>query len=98
MALGICPPVACTACPVLAAAAASAATWLRALFDTTVQATVPSTASPIAPPTCWPVLSRLEASPASRSWTLDRATRVSGMNSMPSPAAVTIIGPSRPPA
>ena len=32
-------PVAWTACPVLAAAAASAVTWLWTLFDTTVQAT-----------------------------------------------------------
>jgi len=29
------------------------------------QATVPNTASPVEPPTCWPVLSRLEATPES---------------------------------
>ena len=48
------------------------------------------------PPICWPAFSRLEASPASRSCTRFSATRVSGMNSEPMPAAVTIIGASRP--
>ena len=36
-----------------------------AVFTTTVQATVPRIASPIEPPTTWPVLIRLEARPAS---------------------------------
>ena len=67
------------------------------VLDTTVQATVPSRASPIEPPTCWPTLGRLAARPASWSGTRDSATRVSGMNSMPSPAAVTRSGPSSPP-
>ena len=38
------------------------------LFATAVHATVP-TASPIEPPTCWPVFSRLEATPATAGWT-----------------------------
>src|SRR5213082_638492 len=75
----------------------AAVTWLLTLLATAVQATVPSTASPIAPPTCWPTLGRLAARPASRSLTLARATRVSGMNSMPSPAPATSVGPSSPP-
>src|SRR5690348_4230538 len=54
---------------------AAAATWVLTLFATAVQATVPSSASPIAPPTCWAVLSRLEATPESCSATLCRATR-----------------------
>ena len=41
------------------------ATWWRVLLATVVQATVPRAAKPIAPPTCWPVLSRLEARPRS---------------------------------
>src|SRR5580698_8371031 len=66
------------------------------LFATVVQATVPSRASLIEPPTCWPVLSRLAAAPAVEAWTLDRATTDSGMNSMPSPAPATSVGPSSP--
>jgi len=80
------------------AAAAMDAAELRAVLATTVQATVPSRASPIDPPTCWPTLGRLDARPASWSGTFDRAIRVTGMNSMPSPAAVTSVGPSSPPA
>ena len=68
------------------------------LLATTVQATVPSTASPIEPPTCWPVLRKLAATPDSWSATLDMATRVTGTNSRPSPAAMTSIGPSTAPA
>ena len=78
------------------AAAVAWATWLRTLFATAVQVTVPSAASPIAPPTCWPVLSRLEATPESSSRTRVSATSESGTNSMPSPAEVTSIGPSSP--
>src|SRR5580693_4588244 len=88
--------VACTGWPALAAVAAAAlaaSAECRAVLDTTVQATVPSRASPIDPPTCWPTLGRLAARPASRSGTLDKAIRVTGMNSVPSPAAVTIRGP-----
>src|SRR6185437_7046334 len=44
---------------------AAAATWVLTLFATAVQAMVPSSASPIAPPTCWAVLRRLEATPES---------------------------------
>src|SRR5690242_6422215 len=44
---------------------AAAATWVLTLSATVVQATVPSSASPIAPPTCWAVLRRLEATPES---------------------------------
>src|SRR5260370_26916535 len=77
-------------------AAAAWATWCLTLFDTTVQVTVPRAASPIAPPTCWPVLSRLDATPESSPRTLLSATSDSGTNSMPSPAEVTSIGPSRP--
>jgi SRSO17 transposase len=65
---------------------------------TAVQATVPRIASPIAPPTCCPTLGRLEARPASLSSTLAMATRVTGMNSRPSPAPVTSVGPIKPPA
>lgn len=51
--------------PAFATAAAACATWVLMLSATVVQATVPSSASPIAPPTCWAVLSRLEATPES---------------------------------
>src|SRR5271166_3630163 len=81
---------------VLAAAAAAAACACR-LFATALHATVPSTARPSAPPTCWPVLSRLEATPASVLATLVSAISESGTKISPMPAAVTIIGPSRPP-
>src|SRR6201982_2107913 len=72
---------------------AAAATWVLTLFATAVQATVPSSASPIAPPTCWAVLSRLEATPESCSATLYRATRASGTNTRPSPSELTSVGP-----
>src|SRR5690242_15557401 len=62
---------------------AACATWVLMLSATAVQATVPSSASPIAPPTCWAVLSRLEATPESCSSTLCRATRASGTNTRP---------------
>jgi hypothetical protein len=42
------------------AAAAAAAVWDRKLVATALHATVPRTASPIEPPTCWPTLTRLE--------------------------------------
>src|SRR6266699_564924 len=71
----------------------AAVAFLR-LSAAVVQAIVPSAASPIAPPTCWPVLSRLAATPACCSATLCRATRASGTNSRPSPEEVTSIGPS----
>ena len=61
--------------PAFAAAAAACATLVLMLFATVVQATVPSSASPIAPPTCWAALSRLEAIPESCSATLCRARR-----------------------
>ena len=71
--------------------------WLRALFATAVQARpVPSVASPIAPPTTWPVLSRLEASPESWSRTRLSATSDSGTNSRLSPTPIASIGPSSP--
>jgi hypothetical protein len=57
-------PDACT--PALAAAAA----WDRGLLATALHATVPTTASPIDPPTCRPTLTRLDATPASLSRTL----------------------------
>src|ERR1700760_1473594 len=71
------------------------ANWVLTLSATVVQATVPSSASPIAPPTCWAVLSRLEATPESCSATLCRATRDSGTNTRPSPTELTRLGPSR---
>src|SRR5690242_19014072 len=74
--------------------AAACATWVLTLFATVVQATVPSSASPIAPPTCWAVLSRLEATPESCSATLCRATRASGTNTRPTPGELTRLGPS----
>jgi hypothetical protein len=77
------------------AAAAACATWVLTLSATAVQATVPSSASPIAPPTCWAALSRLEATPESCSATLCRATRASGPNTRPSSNELTSIGPSR---
>ena len=88
------------------AASAWSETWAEpaacaaflAVFTTTVQATVPRIASPIEPPTTWPVLIRLEARPASALSTLDREVKVSGVNSRPRPAPVSSVGPSRPPA
>ena len=49
----------------LLTARAATAAWAWMLWATTVQATVPSSARPREPPTCWPVLSRLEATPES---------------------------------
>src|SRR5580698_9694244 len=82
-----------TWCPAFAAAAAAD----RRLVATVLHATVPRTASPIEPPTCWPTLSMLDATPASALPTLVSETRDSGTNTRPSPSAVSIIGPSRPP-
>src|SRR6201999_1407246 len=87
--------------PALAAAAAVAlnlAEELSRLVANALHATVPRMASPIEPPTCWPVLSRLEATPVSSSRTLLSASSDSGTNIRPNPNAATIIGPSRPPA
>ena len=58
--------------------------------------TVPNAASPTAPPTRWPVLSRLEVSPESWSGTRFKASSDSGTNRRPHPVAVTSIGPSSP--
>ena len=66
------------------------------LFATALQATVPRIASPIEPPTCWPVFSSDEATPASLSATLASATSDSGTKISPIPSAVTIIGPISP--
>src|SRR5258708_2798420 len=81
-------------CPDLAAAVFCD----RRLLANVLHATVPSTASPIEPPTCWPVLSRLDATPAVCSSTLTSAVRFIGTNTKPRPNAVTIIGPRIPPA
>ena len=43
----------------------AATVWLLTLLDTALHATVPSSASPIEPPICCPVLTRLEATPLS---------------------------------
>src|SRR5580693_7622221 len=80
--------------PALAAAAA----WDRWLLATALQATVPTTASPIEPPTCRPTLFRLEAAPVSLVYTLLRMTRDIGTNSRPRPAPRSSAGPSIPPA
>src|ERR1700759_4873291 len=80
--------------PGFAAAAAAGVTRVLTLFATGVPAPGPSRASPIAPPTCWAVLSRLEATPESCSATLCRATRDSGTNTRPSPSELTRLGPS----
>ena len=66
------------------------------LVATALHATVPSTASPIDPPTCWPMFSSDDATPASVSATLVSETSDSGTNISPIPSAVTIIGPSSP--
>src|SRR5262249_18442852 len=79
-------------CPARAAAAA----WAWMLWAATVQATVPSSARPTEPPSCWPVLSRLEATPESASGTRFSATRDSVTNSRAVPAPMTMVGPSTP--
>src|SRR6185437_4843269 len=56
---------AASACWEAAAVAVPAACAARALLAVTVQATLPSTASPRAPPSWRPVLSRLDAIPES---------------------------------
>jgi hypothetical protein len=61
--------------------------------ETTVQATVPSTAKPITPPTCRPAFSMLAAAPESASGTRTRPVSVTGTTSRPNP-----IPTSRPPA
>ena len=77
---------------------AARAAWLRALSAATVQAAVPRTARPMEPPTCWPVLSRLEATPESPSLTRDSAVNDSGTDSSPSPQPTTRVGPRTVPA
>jgi len=59
---------------------------------------VPRIASPIAPPTCWPVFSSDDATPVSLLATLASATSESGTKVSPMPSAVTSIGPSSPEA
>src|SRR5262249_50782884 len=87
-----------TGWPACVALATTRDAWAWMLLATAVQATVPSTASPIEPPTCWPVLRMLAATPDSLSATRDIATRVAGTNSRPRPAAITSSGPSTAPA
>src|SRR6476661_1774951 len=53
----------CTVACFAAAAAAAACEWT--LFATALHATVPRIASPIEPPTCWPVFSSEDATPVS---------------------------------
>src|SRR5690348_8995424 len=77
-------------CPARAARAA----WAWVLWAAAVQATVPSSARPMAPPSCWPVLSRLEATPESASGTRLSATRDNVTNSRAAPAPMTMVGPS----
>src|SRR6478672_4140282 len=86
----------CTVAFLAEAAAAAACEWM--LFATALHATVPRMARPIDPPTCWPVFSSDDATPASLSPTLLSATSDSGTKISPSPAAVTSIGPSSPEA
>ena len=83
-------------CAVAFFAAAAACEWR--LVDTALHATVPRMARPIDPPTCWPVFSSEDATPASLSATLVSATSDSGTKVSPMPSAVTIIGPSSPEA
>ena len=68
------------------------------LVATALHATVPRIASPIDPPTCWPVFSSEDATPASLSATLVSATSEIGTKISPMPSAVTSIGPSSPEA
>ena len=49
-------------------------------------------ARPMEPPSCWPVLSRLEATPESASGTRFSATRDSVTNSRAAPAPMTMVG------
>ena len=67
--------------------AVAAAAWERRLLATALQATVPRIASPIAPPTCCPTLTRLEATPVSSLFTLVSPTRLMGTNSGPGPGS-----------
>src|SRR6185437_5559246 len=53
----------CTVACLAAAVAAATCAWM--LLATALHATVPRIASPIDPPTCWPVFSSEDATPAS---------------------------------
>ena len=64
-------------------------------WSTFAKATVESTATPSAPPTCWDVLMRPEARPASCGFVPATAPIVTGTNEKPRPAPATIIGPRR---
>jgi PPP family 3-phenylpropionic acid transporter len=75
------------------AASVAAVAWMT-WWATAVHTTVPSSASPMEPPSCWPVLSRLEATPESASGTRFSATRDSVTNSRATPAPMTMVGPS----
>src|ERR1700753_2871215 len=83
----------CTAACLAAAAAAGAREGM--LFAPALQATVPRIASPIAPPTCWPVFSSDDATPVSLLATLASATSERGTQVRPMPSAVTSLGASR---
>src|ERR1051326_6849715 len=75
----------------------AAAAWDLTLLDTTVHTTLPSVAKPIAMPTCWPVLSRLAATPASCGPTPAVPVIVIGTKISPKPIEVSAIGPNTPP-
>jgi hypothetical protein len=62
-----------------------------------VAATVEAIATPIAPPSCWEVLSRPEATPASRSATPVRPAIEIGMKLKAPPAPTTKNGPASDP-
>ena len=81
--------------PLLAADPAAAAIWSFTLCATEVQATVPIAATPIEPPTCWPMLSRLDAAPASSFLTCKTTISVSGTNMRPMPTLSSYMGASR---
>ena len=68
------------------------------LLATALHATVPRIASPIEPPTCWPVFSSEDATPVSLLATLASATSDIGTKISPKPNAVTSMGPSSPEA
>ena len=80
-----------------AGACAAAVAAERRLLATALHATVPSSASPIDPPTCWPVFSSEDATPASLFGTPASATSDIGTKISPIPKPTIIIGPSRPP-
>jgi hypothetical protein len=63
---------------------------------TTVHATLPMTASPTAPPICWPALNMLEATPECSSAIPATRVMVSGTKISPAAAAKTISGSPTP--